>query len=573
MKIYNADIAKQFNKLADLLEIEGANPFRIRAYRNAARIIGGLSENLADLVSQQKDLTTLPYIGKDLAEKIKQVVETGELAALKEVEQHTPAILSKMMELEGLGPKRVKLIYDTLHIKNINDLKQAIEDNKLLTIPGFGEKIIQKIKQSIQYSGEYSHRFYLIEAMPIAKQLLNYLSKIKGVKQIEIAGSFRRKKDTVGDLDILITAKSGVNIIKHFVEYEEVKEILSQGTTRSSVRLISGIQVDLRVVPEISYGAALLYFTGSVSHNIILRKIAQHKQLKINEYGIFRGEKRIAGKTEQEMYKNIGLTYIEPELREDRGEIEAARLGNLPQLIKLENIKGDLHSHTTATDGVNTLEAMAQAAASLGYLYLAITDHTKHLTIAKGLNKKELFNQIKTIDKLNEKLNNIVILKASEVDILEDGSLDLSDDILKEIDLTVCSVHSQFKLSQTRQTQRIIRAMDNPYFNILGHPTGRLIGTREAYDIDLEKIMRAAKERGCFLEINAQPSRLDLNEIACKMAKDMQLKLAISTDAHSTQQLNNMQYGIYQARRGWISADDIINTRSLAELKKLLKRK
>lgn len=572
MKIYNADIAKQFNKLADLLEIEGANPFRIRAYRNAARIIGGLSENLADLIAQHKDLTELPYIGKDLAEKIKQIVQIGELPALKEVERHTPAILSQMMELGGLGPKRVKLLYDHLHIKNMNDLKQAIDKNKLLTIPGFGEKIIQKIKQSIQYSGEYTHRFYLIEAIPIAEQFLQYLKKINGVKQIEIAGSYRRKKDTVGDLDILITAKSSLNIIKHFVEYEEVKEILSQGTTRSSVRLQSGMQVDLRVVPEVSYGAALLYFTGSKSHNIVLRKIALQKELKINEYGIFKGNKRIAGKTEQDMYKKIGLNYIEPELREDRGEIEASRLGNLPQLINLENIKGDLHSHTTATDGADTLEAMAQAAAKRGYHYLAITDHTKHLTIAKGLNQKELFKQIKAIDKLNEKLKNIVILKASEVDILEDGSLDLSDDVLKELDLTVCSVHSHFELSQTKQTQRIIRAMDNPYFNILAHPTGRLIGTREAYDIDLEKIMRAAKERGCFLEINAQPSRLDLNEIACKMAKEMQLKLVISTDAHSTQQLNNMQFGIYQARRGWISADDIINTRSLAELKKLLIR-
>ncbi len=572
MKIYNADIAKQFNKLADLLEIEGQNPFRIRAYRNAARIISGLSENLYDLVAQKKDLTELPYIGKDLAEKIKQIVETGELPALKEVEKQTPAILSQMMDLEGLGPKRVKLLYDKLHIKNFNDLKKAIEQNKLLTIPGFGEKIIQKINQSIQYSGEYAHRFYLIEAIPIAEQFLKYLQKIKNIKQVEIAGSYRRKKDTVGDLDILITAKSGVDIIKHFVDYDEVKDILAQGTTRASVRLNSGMQVDLRVVPEISYGAALLYFTGSKAHNIVLRKMAIQQGLKINEYGLFKGEKRVAGKTEQEMYKKIGLTYIEPELREDRGEIEASRQNNLPQLIKLENIKGDLHSHTLATDGADTLEAMAQAAARMGHKYLAITDHTQHLTVAKGLNKKQLFNQIKAIDKLNEKLKNIVILKSSEVDILEDGSLDLPDDILKELDLTVCSVHSHFELSQIKQTQRIIRAMDNRYFNILAHPTGRLIGTRDTYDVDLEKIMRAAKERNCFLEINAQPSRLDLNEIACKMAKDMQLKLAISTDSHSTQQLNNMQFGIYQARRGWLSSEDIINTRSLSELKKLLKR-
>ena len=573
MQVYNADIAKQFNKLADLLEIEGANPFRVRAYRNAARIIGGMTENIADLVSQHKDLTELPYIGKDLAEKIVQIVQTGELTTLKEVEQHTPPVLSQLMNLEGLGPKRVKLLYDNLHIKNINDLKQAIENNKLSLIPGFGEKIIQKIKQSIQYSSQYAHRFYLVEAMPIAEHLYSYLKKANGVKHIEIAGSYRRRKETVGDLDILITAKSGTTIIKHFIAYNEVKEVLSQGTTRSSVRLQSGMQVDLRVVPDVSYGAALFYFTGSKAHTIAIRKIALQQGLKINEYGIFKGKKCVASQTEQAMYQTVGLNYIEPELREDRGEIEASRAGKLPKLVNLDDIKGDLHSHTIATDGADTLEVMVQAAVARGYKYIAITDHSQHLTVAKGLNKKQLLNQIKAIDKLNEKVNAIVILKAIEVDILEDGSLYLPDEILKELDLTICSVHSHFDLPQEKQTQRIIRAMDNPYFNILAHPTGRLIGQREAYEIYLEKIMHAAKERGCFLEINAQPSRLDLNDIACKMAKELQLKLAISTDSHSANQLNNMQFGIYQARRGWLSAEDIINTRSLVELRKLLKRK
>lgn len=573
MAIYNIDIAKQFNKLADLLEIENANPFRVRAYRNAARIIAGLSENLCDLVAQDEDLTELPYIGKDLAEKIKQIVQTGELAALKEAEKHTPAILSRLMELEGLGPKRVKLLYDTLHIKNINDLQQAIAKNKLSELRGFGEKMIQKIKQSIEFSNQHSHRFLLIDAIPIAERLFNYLKKIKGTKQLDIAGSYRRKKETVGDLDIVITAKSATNIITQFVKYDEIKEIISQGTTRSSIRLQSGMQVDLRVVADISYGAALFYFTGSKAHNIAIRKIAMQQGLKINEYGIFKGNKRIAGKTEQEIYKKVGLNYIEPELREDRGEIKTAKTGKLPTLIAIEDIKGDLHCHTKATDGADTLEMMVKAAMKKGYQYIAITDHSQHLSIAKGFTKKDLLKQIKEIDKLNSKIKNFTILKAIEVDILENGSLDLPDDILKELDLTVCSIHSHFDLSQNKQTQRIIRAMDNPYFNILAHPTGRLVGQREAYNINLEEIMFAAKERGCFLEINAQPNRLDLNDDACKKAKDMQLKLVISTDTHNTQQFDLMKFGIYQARRGWLSAEDVINTLPLDKLKMLLKRK
>lgn len=575
MKIYNDEIAQQFNKLADLLEIEGANPFRIRAYRNAARVISASSENMADLVAKGADLTELPYIGGDLAQKITQIVQTGELPALKEVERKTPAVLSQLMELEGLGPKRVKMLYDQLKIKNIADLKQAIAENKLASLPRFGEKIAQKIKQSLQYSSEFMQRFKLAEAMPIAERLLTYLKKIKDVQQIEIAGSYRRRKETVGDLDILITAKQATAVIKQFVNYDEVVNILAQGPTKSSVRLRSGMQVDLRVVPEISYGAALFYFTGSKAHNIAIRKLALADGLKINEYGIYKKEKRVASKTEQDIYHKMGMAYIEPEMREDRGEIAAAQTGKLPKLIQLKDLRGDLHCHTNATDGANTLEEMANAAAILGHDYIAITDHSQHLRVANGLNKAELFKQIKAIDKLNQKLSKtskIVILKSMEIDILEDGSLDLSDDILKELDLRVCSVHSNFELSLKKQTDRIIRAMDNPLFNILAHPTGRLIGQREAYAIDLEKVMQAANERGCFLEINSQPSRLDLSDIACKTAKEMGIKFAISSDAHSTQQLSYLQFGVYQARRGWLEASDVINTLPLNKLMKLLNR-
>lgn len=572
MRMHNAEIAAIFNRLADLLEIENENPFRIRAYRNAARVISGMSQSLATLVDEDADLTEIPGIGEGIAEKIKIILKTQELPLLKEVEAHTPPVLSELMRVEGLGPKRVKILYKKLKIKSADDLIQAIDAGKVLKIKGFGEKIQQKIKEGIQHVSQYEKHFKLYDVMPIAESVLAHLKKLKSMETAEIAGSYRRRKEIVGDLDILAIAKKGSEVIEHFIHFEEVAEVLSKGTTRSTVRLHSGIQVDLRVVPQISYGAALLYFTGSKAHNIHIRKMALQEKLKINEYGVFKGNRRVAGKTEEEVYKKIGLPYIEPELREDRGEIEAAQHNNLPRLIQLKDIRGDLHSHTNATDGRDSLEVMAQAAANLGYEYIAITDHSKHLAMTRGLDKKRLLQQIKAIDKLNAKLKNIVILKSIEVDILEDGSLDLPNTVLKELDLTVCSIHSKFNLPPKKQTDRILRAMDNPYFTILGHPTGRLINKREPYDADFERIIKAAKERGCFFEINGQPDRLDFNDLFCQMAKKEGLKFSISTDAHSVSQLEFMQFGIYQARRGWLEAKDVINTLPLINLKKLLKR-
>jgi DNA polymerase (family 10) len=409
-------------------------------------------------------------------------------------------------------------------------------------------------------------------AEQIAGPLLEYLKAAKGVKQAVIAGSYRRRKDTVGDLDILVTAKRGSEVMKRFAAYDEVGEVVSQGTTRSTVILRSGLQVDLRVVPEASYGAALHYFTGSKDHNIAIRTLAVKKGLKVNEYGVFKGEERIAGKTEKEVYALFDLPFIPPELRENHGEIEAARKKRLPKLIALDDIRGDLHAHTKATDGRYTAEEMALAAKARGYDYLAICDHSKHVTIAKGLDAKRLAKQIDEIDRLNEKLKGVRLLKSTEVDILDDGTLDLPDSILKELDLRVCAIHYQFGLSAEKQTERIIRAMDNRYFNILAHPTGRLMGEREAYAVDMQKLMEAALERGCFLEVNAQPERMDLSDMHCRMAKDMGLKLAISTDAHTTANLDFMRFGIDQARRGWLEADDVLNTRSWKELTKLLAR-
>jgi DNA polymerase (family 10) len=572
MTIHNSEIADKLNRLANLLEIEGANPFRIRAYRNAARIIGNLSKDVSDLVAQGENLCDLPGIGQDLSEKITTLAQTGELPLLTQIEARTPAILNDLMKIEGLGPKRIQVIYKKLGIKSINDLRSAIGKGRLRRLHGFGEKTEQKILQGIEHLTEYGQRIKLAEIIPVVESLTRYLKNNQAVKEIECAGSFRRRKETVGDLDILVSAKENKTVIEHFVKYGEIADIISEGSTRAAVHLRSGIQVDLRVVSPGSFGAALLYFTGSKEHNIAIRKIAVQKNLKINEYGIFKGEKELGGRTEEEIYKQIGLSYIEPELREDRGEIAAARKKQLPKLITLNDIRGDLHCHTTATNGTASLEAMAKAAEEFGHEYLAITDHSEHLSVAHGLDKKGLLTQIKAIDKLNSKLKKLVILKSIDVDILEDGSLDMPDSILKELDLTVCSIHNLFNLPLKKQTERIIRAMDNPCFNILSHPTGRLINKRQPYAIDIERIIHAAKERGCILELNAQPDRLDLNDIYCKLAKDIGARLAISTDAHSPSQFAYMQFGIYQARRGWLEKADVVNTRPLKELMKILKR-
>ncbi|OGT42340.1 MAG: DNA polymerase III [Gammaproteobacteria bacterium RIFCSPHIGHO2_12_FULL_37_34] len=572
MTIHNSEIAAAFYKLANLLGIEGANPFRVRAYRNAARIIEGLTKSVAELITQGENLTDLPGIGNDLAKKITVLVETGKFPLLKETETRIPPVLNELLKIEGLGPARVKLLYKKLKIKNINDLKTAIEKGRVRKLARFGEKIEKKILQGILHREQYVTRAKLVDTISTVTALTHYIKNIKGVEKVECAGSFRRHKETVGDLDMVVAGSLGKKIIDHFIQFEEISEVISHGSTRSTVRLRSGMQVDLRVVPKKSYGAALLYFTGSKDHNIALRKIAVRKKLKMNEYGMFKYKKQLAGNTEEEMYRQIGLPYIEPELRENRGEIEAAQQDKLPKLITLNDMRGDLHCHTTATDGAAQLETMAKIAEEYGYEYLAITDHSKHLTIAHGLNKKTLWQQIKQIDKLNHQLKKIIILKSIEVDILENGSFDLPPDILKELDLRICSIHSNFHLSSEEQTNRIKRAMDNPLFNILAHPTGRLINRREPYTFNIEQVMHAAKERGCILELNAQPDRLDLNDLYCKAAKEIGVKIAISSDAHSTNQFAYMHYGIFQARRGWLTKNDVINTQPLSNLKKLLKR-
>jgi len=572
MPVHNSDIAGIFIKIADLLSIKGDNPFRIRAYRDAARTLAELPGNVSDMVGRGEDLAKLSGIGKDLAGKIVELVETGSLGYLRKLETEVPSELVELLKISGLGPRKVGALYKELGIKTLSQLEHAVDNEKVREITGFSEKTEQNIKEELERLIGSEQRIKLAIADEIAAPFLDYLKKTKGVKDIIIAGSYRRRQETVGDLDILVTHKKGSRVMERFTGYEDVEKVVSHGETRSTVLLKSGVQVDLRAVAQVSYGSALHYFTGSKAHNIAVRKMAVKKNLKINEYGVFKGKKRVAARTEEEVYKEIGLPFIPPELREDRGEIQAAAQARLPELVTLADIRGDLHTHTKRTDGHAGLEEMAEVAQERGYEYLGITEHSKQVTVAGGLDEAELRRHLEAIDRLNETLDQIILLKGIEVDILADGSLDLDDDVLKELDFTVCSVHSKFNLSRDKQTERIIRAMDNRYFSILGHPSGRLINEREPYEVDMEKIIRAAADRGCFLECNAHPDRLDLYDTYLKHAKDLGVKTAISTDAHSVASLHYMRFGIWQARRGWLEAGDVLNTRSWKDLKKILKR-
>ena len=572
MPVHNADITAIFTEIADLLEIQAANPFRIRSYRNAARILGDLPQEARVLMERGEDLTHLPGIGNDLAGKINEIVSTGQCSLLDRLHRELPPAITELLKIPGLGPKRVKTLYHDLDVQTVEQLLRAAQDGRIRALPGFGEKTEQNILQAVQAHAMQNRRFKLATAAQYAETLHAFLQTIPGVQQVAVAGSFRRMRETVGDLDILVAAAPDSAVMQFFTAYDEVAEVFSAGETRSSILLKSGIQVDLRVVAQQSYGAALHYFTGSKAHNIAIRRIAQHLGLKINEYGVFRGAQRIAGDTEESVYRAVGLPYIEPELREDRGEIEAARAGRLPKLVELSDLRGDLHAHTRATDGHDTLRDMALAAKAMGLEYLAITEHSRRLTVAHGLDPQKLARQCDEIDRLNEQLNGITLLKGIEVDILDGGSLDLPDTVLAQLDLVIGAVHSRFDLSRARQTERILRAMDHPHFTLLAHPSGRLIEQREPYDVDMLRIIRHAKERGCFLELNAHPERLDLLDSQCQSAKEEGVLVSINSDAHSRFDFGNLKYGVGQARRGWLEKNDVLNTRNLSALRKLLKR-
>jgi DNA polymerase (family 10) len=572
MALSNSEIADIFNQMADLLEIQGANPFKVRAYRNAARTVQNLGKSLEDLVAKGMDLTKLPGIGKDLSDAILEILETGKFSKLEALKRELPEGLDALLAIEGLGPKRIRTLYETFGITSLDELAKVAESGEIYRLKGFGPKLVEKILKGVRLAKKAGHRFRFDVARPFAEELRAYLAGFEGVEKVEVAGSYRRRKETVGDLDILVVAKNWDDVSDWFVTFEKVKEVVSKGPTRSTVILRNDLQVDLRSVASESYGSALHYFTGSKAHNIKIRKMAVERGWKINEYGVFEGEKRLGGESEEEIYRLMGLCYIEPELREDRGEVEACLSGSLPKLVRPEDIRGDLHTHSRWTDGHATIEEMALAAKEKGYEYIAVTDHSKHLSVARGLDEKRLRAQMEEIDALNEKLEGITILKGIECDILEDGTMDLPDSVLRELDVVLAAVHYKFNLSKTAQTRRVVKALQNPHVHILAHPTGRVIGHRNPYELDMDEIFRVCKAEGCALELNAQPERLDIDDVYAKTAKEEGIKISIATDAHDTMSLDFMQYGLNQARRGWLEKGDVLNTLPLRKLKETLKR-
>ena len=572
MPVHNADIARIFEEMADLLELSEANPFRIRAYRNAARLVGDLQLDIAATLTKGGTLAKLPGIGADLDARIHEIVATGHCTALDRLRKTLPPAITELLRVPGVGPKRVKTLYHELDVQTLPQLYKAAREGRLRTLHGFGEKTEARILQAAEARLGESRRFKLAVAAQYAEALIAYLRKIRGVKEAVAAGSFRRMRETVGDLDILVTATGASDVADRFVKYPEVREVLAAGPTRCSVVLKSGLQVDLRVVAPESFGAALHYFTGSKAHNIAVRRIAQEHDLKLNEYGVFRGERRVAGETEESVFAAVGLPWIPPELREDRGEIEAAHAGRLPRLVELADLRGDLHAHTSWTDGHASVGEMARAAAERGLSYLAITDHSRRLTVARGLDPQRLRKQRDEIERESAALRGIKLLAGIEVDILDDGTLDLPDAVLAELDVVIAAVHSRFDLARERQTERILRALEHPAVALLAHPIGRLIDRREPYDVDMLKIIRKAKARGVCLELNAHPERLDLTDTHCRMAKDEGVLVSVNSDAHGTLEFDNLRFGIGQARRGWLEKADVLNTRPLADVKRYLAR-
>jgi DNA polymerase (family 10) len=571
MSATNASIGAIFEEIADWLELDQANPFRIRAYRNAARTVGSWPKSLADAADGIEAYAELPGIGEDLAEKIDEIVRTGSCAQLKALRQAHPRGLRELLRIPGIGPKRASRLFHEAGVATARQLAGAARAGRLRAMKGFGPRTEADMLQAASTYLASGHRWKLSVAAQQAEAISRYLSESQGIASLDVAGSYRRQQETVGDLDILVCADQSAAVTRRFLAYPEVARVLSQGPTRSSVVLKSGLQIDLRVVKPESFGAALVYFTGSKAHNLALRRLAQTAGLKINEYGVYRGARRIAGDTEPSVYATLGLPSIPPELRENRGEIESARQHQLPVLIERTDLRGDLHVHTDASDGHAGLAVMVDAARQAGLAYVAITDHSRGLSIAHGLDADRLARQIDLIDRFNETSGDIVVLKGIEIEILEDGTLDLPASVLRRLDLVVGAVHSHFKLSRTRQTERIMRAMDQPCFSILAHPTGRLIGEREAYEVDLERLIRHARERGCFLELNAHPDRLDLNDVGSRMARDGGVQVAISSDSHDKNGFAALRFGVGQARRGWLERKDVINTLPLQELRMRLK--
>jgi DNA polymerase (family 10) len=568
----NTEVANILKEIGLLLQVEGKDKFKFKAYLRGVRSITSLGEDITS-VAERGELTNIQGIGKGLAEVITSYLETGEVEVLNKLRTRVPVKVMELDAIPGVGPKTIQLVYEKLGITDLEGLERAALEGKLSGLPGLGQKTEEQILAGIGLVRTGLERTRLAEALSFAAGLQDTLRKIKGVRRLELAGSARRRRETVRDLDILVDASDPKLVMDTFVGHKDVASITAHGDTKSSVRLSSNLQVDLRVLPPESFGAGLQYFTGSVDHNVRLRSIAKKKGLVLNEYGLFKDDEKIAGENEAGIYEALGLTLIEPELREDTGEIEAAQNGELPKLIELDDIRGDLHSHTDQSDGRNTIEEMLDAAAAKGYEYYVVSDHTQSLTIANGLDETRLLKRIDEIDDLNSSGRwKMKILSGAEVDILGVGKLDIEDDVLSQLDVVTVSVHSRMKDDRKTMTDRVCSAIENKHVHILGHPTGRLILKRQAFELDLEKVFETASKHNIVMELNAHPKRLDLNAGNLRAAKRTGLKIAINTDAHTTSELDNMIFGIYEARRGWVTREDVLNTYSLKDMLKILKK-
>lgn len=570
----NVDVARVLDEVADLLEILGQNAFRVRAYRTAARTIEAHGEPVTAIVRRDaSELAELPGIGKDLGGKIAEIATTGDLALRRELCERVPASLAAMMRVDGVGPKRAKLFYDQLQLRTLLELEAAARRGALHEVRGIGEVLERRILAGCEKQRVLQARARLSEADAHAQPLVEYLRACPAAVTVDVCGSLRRRRETIGDIDILVAARRPEAISSHLLAYPDIDKVLAHGPTKCSFVLRSGMQVDVRIVEPACYGAALHYFTGSKSHNIAVRKLGLKRHLKISEYGVFRDERRISGRTEEEVFRAVGLPWIPPELREDRGEVQAAREGRLPELVELSQIRGDLHVHTNATDGKNTLEEMVSACVARGYEYVVITDHTKAVRVAGGLGPAELRRQRRAIDALRRETRGITILHGAEVDILEDGTLDLDDAALAELDLVIAAVHSKLDMPEGQMTERVLRALASGRVHVLAHPTGRLLGAggREPSALDIDRIARAAHEHGVLLEINAQPDRLDLSDVLIHSAREAGARFVIDTDAHRVSELDFMRYGIDQARRGWCTSKEIANTLPLPSLMALVR--
>jgi len=568
----NIELSRIFEQIAKILKIKEENPFKIRAYEKITLVLENLPIDI-ETIYQQGGLNNIPGVGTGIAKKIEEFLTTGKLEYYEKLKETIPSGVIELLDISEVGPKTAKLLYEELGVDNIEKLEKAVKEHRIKDLPGMGEKSETNILRGIELYKRRKERFLLGRALPLAEEMVESLSQLKETDKISFAGSLRRKKETIGDIDILITSQNPEKIMRTFTSLPQVREILAEGPTKSSIITKDDLHIDVRVVEPISFGAALQYFTGSKAHNIKLRELALKRGLKINEYGVFEVESgnRIAGEKEEEVYQALNLPFIPPELREDRGEIEAAQEKKLPQLIEYSQIRGDLHLHTKWSDGAHTIRQMAEAAKKRGYKYIAITDHSQSLKIAGGLTEKRLREQVEEIQKLNQELKDFTILSGIEVDIKSDGSLDFSDEMLSKLDVVIAAIHSGFKQESKIITERIIKAMQNRLVNILAHPTGRLIGYRESYQVDINEMMEVAAKTGTILEINSYPERLDLNDIYCRMAKEKGVQLAIETDAHSIDGLEFMNLGVDVARRGWLEEKDIVNTLPLNELLKRLK--